>query len=268
MAPLQISAAVCLMTITFDAPPLNEVTLGRVFLLRPDFLVPHFGSFWETIRSDFPSVQHANPIIAAPSSFEEGIILPRVWFVSGDKALLLQLQQNRFHFNWRKTGDASYVRFPFIQTKAIELWGKLDAFVTRELGRALSPVHNELSYINIIEAEPNQSEFEVADWCMRNFKWVGAAGGLGMPRTVSHSAAFRISDDVGDLLVSLSSASRQDNGAPIARLEFTVRGGDPRTDGIDFSTWSTRAHDALVAAFRDLTDPKMHSKWKLMEGST
>lgn len=95
------------MTVPFKAPPVNEVIVGKAFDRCDALLLPFFGRFWDLVQGDFPKVQHA------PLLTDEGVSnvavdpasqlpLPRVWFVSEDEHRLLQLQPDRFFFNWRQ----------------------------------------------------------------------------------------------------------------------------------------------------------------------
>ena len=107
------------MAITFDDPPINEVALGRIFLPRPDFLLPYYGEFWSLVRNQFPEVSHAPPIIAAEqqqqqeASADDAYIFPRVWLLSEDSTRVVQIQRDRFYFNWRQGPERTeYIRFP------------------------------------------------------------------------------------------------------------------------------------------------------------
>jgi hypothetical protein len=86
----------------FERPPINELGLG-IKLVRPAGLkIAHLGQFWSAVRSDFPLAEEnapIGPIEAAPNV--GGLPLPRLWFLSQDRVLLLQLQLDRFHLNWR-----------------------------------------------------------------------------------------------------------------------------------------------------------------------
>jgi uncharacterized protein (TIGR04255 family) len=253
------------MSITFTDPPLNEVSIGRTFLPRPDFLVPHFGAFWERIRSEFPKVDHAAPILTqGEDAIDLGqYMLPRVWFLSDDSARLLQLQQNRFHYNWRQTPDlATYVRFPAIQQVAIRLWDEFSTYVEKETAQPLVPLVNELTYTNLIDAEEDESGFDIGRRTLRNIGWSHANSFLPHPSQLSQGYTFGAPGDVGELVVAIVTGLRPDK-RPVMKFDLTVRGKAPK--GVGLEEWSRLAHDYLVAAFRDLTTPLMHAKWGLKE---
>lgn len=251
------------MAMTFDDPPLNEVALGRTFLPRPDFLVPHFGAFWREISDEFPKVAHAAPIFAAGEAFNEseGFFLPRIWMLSADSTMLVQVQQNRFHFNWRQTDETKpYIRFPAVQTECVRLWEKFEAFVLRMTGQPLQPVSMELTYVNLIPIDSDSSPFEVSSKTLQDCAWSTHSRFLPQPKTMAVSYAFDLPNGNGVLNASTALAQKQD-GTKILRLELTVQ-GKPR-EGILFEQWSDEAHNFLVEGFKDLTKPAMHAIWKL-----
>lgn len=253
------------MGITFDAPPMAEVSLGCIFLPRPDFLVPHFGAFWERIRHEFPDIAHAAPIV----NIEDGarvddiFLLPRIWYVSGDKARLVQLQQNRFHFNWRKTDDeATYVRFPAVQAEAIRLWDSFGRYVREATGSEVEPLAHELTYTNIVTA-PGKTPFELADETLRDAAWCQGDRFLAPPKALSHSYTFDVPDGIGDLTVSIVTGRRADDGRGVLKLDLSVRGRSSPQRRLGL--WSQQAHDHLIQAFKDLTTPAMHQQWRLRD---
>ncbi len=254
------------MGITFDAPPLAEVSLGCTFLPRPDFLVPHFGAFWERIKKDFPDVAHAGQIVNindGPLLGDDGIMLPRVWYVSADKARLVQLQQNRFHFNWRKTSDsAAYVRFPAIHAQALGLWDVFGAYVLEATGSAIQPLSNELTYTNIVSSA-GKSPFELADDTLRDAAWCRGQRFLDAPTALAHSYTFEVPGNVGDMSVVIATGRRADDGSGVLKIDLTVRGRSGEEQRL--GPWALKAHDLLIQAFKDLTTPAMHQHWKLRD---
>ena len=257
------------MPITFDEPPLNEVSLGRTFLPRPDFLVPHYGAFWERIRADFPKVEHAAPILTQGEGGEfidQGQFwLPRVWFVASDSTRLLQLQQNRFHYNWRQTPALRhYIRFPAIQEVAVRLWAEFSTFIEQQTGQPLVPLVNELTYTNLIVGEESESAFDIADRSLRDSVWSSHERFLPQPSQLTHSYGFPIPGSIGEgeLAVAVATGRRPD-GRYVLKLDLAVRG--KALKGIELGEWSQAAHDFLVAGFKDLTTPAMHVNWRLKE---
>lgn len=255
------------MSITFDDPPLSEVTLGRTFLPRADILIPHFGLFWTLVRQQFPQVAHAPPIFMAdePQPGLEDGLLPRIWLLSADSSTLVQLQQSRFHFNWRQsqTGEKrSYVRFPAIKSECLRLWGLFEKLVQEETGQPLQPIGSELTYINFVVDEPTVEKLDLAERVLRDPVWARHPRDLPVPSQISSSYGFEMPRGRGVLQVVATTGQRR-GGEPALRLELTARGR--HSADLPFEQWADEAHDFLVSAFKDLTQPAMHKLWKLRE---
>src|SRR5262245_14179865 len=114
------------MTLHFLDPPVVEVSLAVQFERLPGFHSVHAGLFWTQgdIRSRFPEVEEHAPIDERveeehPISEPEVRVqllkdppLPRFLLLNRDRTELLQLQNNRFSHNWKKTKPSDqYVRF-------------------------------------------------------------------------------------------------------------------------------------------------------------
>lgn len=251
-------------TISFDDPPIQEVVLGRKYLPREDFLLPYFGAFWAQVRGEFPKTQHAAPIIDAAEDLGGVTLLPRVWFISKDDSRLIQLQQDRFHYNWRHTGNGKeYVRFTSVQSECLALWEKLEKYVLEVTGRPLQPVRAELTYTNYIEIQGVGRAFEVAEQALLDVTWMKRDRFLPPPKAFAHNYTFELPDGKNSLTVVATAVRRKDSEAQAIKFELTVKGACKAEDS--FEEWSNTAHDFLVSAFKDLTTPSMHTIWRLRE---
>ena len=101
----------------FKNPPVIETIIGIEFARLEKFGVPHFGLYWEAIRADFPEFELKQQLDSQIERFEPLQFQPtipplqfiekpeiRCWFVSRERRLI-QLQQDRFIYNWRKEGQ-------------------------------------------------------------------------------------------------------------------------------------------------------------------
>ncbi|MGF6700075.1 uncharacterized protein (TIGR04255 family) [Paraburkholderia sp. MM5496-R1] len=225
------------------------------------------GPFWDKIRKDFPKVAHAVPIYGANEVLVpdiSGLVLPRVWLMSEDTTHLIQLQQNRFHFNWRQDADnkATYIRFPAVRSECLRIWDLFEKFISQELGSPLQPTGAELTYINILEVGKSGDVFQYAQRALRDVAWDSQNRKLPVPTQGNVTYSFPVPNDVGELQVSTLTGRKLD-GTQVLKLELTVRG--KHSEERSFGEWSQLAHDFLVEAFRDLTTPEMHNEWQLRE---
>ena len=98
----------------FARPPVDEVVLS--VLIRPldKLLAPHLGEIWKEFKQDgFVEIEEHASVIPAVEKFPnvtqkpEWRInvrdLPRIWFIHEDDSQIIQVQRDRFTFNWRIT---------------------------------------------------------------------------------------------------------------------------------------------------------------------
>jgi hypothetical protein len=100
---------------TFENPPVIETAFSFEFAPLERWKVPHFGLYWETIRDRYPKLDVRSalpsqiedldepPIPPKPVSFGIIDISPvRRWFYNETETQLIQTQNNRFIFNWKR----------------------------------------------------------------------------------------------------------------------------------------------------------------------
>ena len=86
----------------YKKPPVIEVLCGIVFETIRSFKAHHLGLFWQKVRDKFLVCEHAPRLEVAFESLDLANYLPRVWFISEEQNMLIQLQDDRFLFNWRR----------------------------------------------------------------------------------------------------------------------------------------------------------------------
>jgi uncharacterized protein (TIGR04255 family) len=252
--------------ITFDRPPVTEVSLGRSFLPRSDFLLPYYGLFAAEIAEAFPKTEHA-PIVVTPgeeTAPDEWTFLPRVLYLAEDGSRLVGLQANRYHLNWRRDvrSNVEYIRFPAVQDLAMQYWDRLDSFVKRVTGTALHPVNAELTYTNIVEDSGYGNMADLVSATLRDWQWTPGARFLAEPAGFSQNLTFAL-EGVGKCQFTVTGLVKKADNSPALRIELTTRGACSSESSL--KEWSNQAHDFLVKAFKDLISDEMHQKWQLQE---
>lgn len=123
-----------------ESPPIKEVICG--FLFDPVALDPVvIGEYARERRDQFPKHQ-LQPAIEAAT--EPGFVIQfapipplRVWLLSADESLLLQVQRDRFYVNWRSRGG-DYPRFTGgLRERTIAELEKFADFAERAIGSDL-----------------------------------------------------------------------------------------------------------------------------------
>jgi len=237
--------------VTFRRPPLVEVSFGLRFRRPPGLHVAHYGLFWSRFERDFPDTLDQPPI-ADPQMPPPEWFGPRVWLVHRDKALLLQLQYDRFHVNWRRlTPDVEYPRFttlaPVFSTYCVA-WAE---FVDRlGLGR-LEDMRAELSYVNHLEPSdgwPKVSDIGRVIAPLRT--GVDVKGTL--PASVEWGAIFELAHTKTS--ANLKTMMRpEDGGKKLFQLEIKAESLAPLSSAPEALQWAARANIDVVTTFCSIT---------------
>jgi uncharacterized protein (TIGR04255 family) len=147
----------------FSNPPLIERALSVAFEPLTDLSIGDYGLFWAKILDQFPTSEAMDLVSVELEQFtgfrpaRMGVQLvsaqelPRAAFRNVDSGELVQIQNNRFGFNWIKTNDDhQYPHSEAILERFFQLFGIFkDYIVGKELG-AINITQCELTNVNVI----------------------------------------------------------------------------------------------------------------------
>jgi uncharacterized protein (TIGR04255 family) len=230
--------------VRFERPPVVEVVCGVQFGALGSFRAAHVGVFWEQIRTEFPAVDEAPPLSSVieaqnlqPSmEIAIGLIppLPRTWFLSEDGHRLIQLQRDRFIYNWRRSSpdDGDYPSYDNVIVEFERLWGAFEKFVAKEKLGELVARQLELAYINVIPFDRIPDDDPV---------FLDHARSSSPDRFLPAPESFEWREVA--------------SGAPIRRLEMMARGAQSG----DVRSWFDLAHEWIVRGFTDVTTTRMQT---------
>lgn len=164
----------------FRNPPLIERVLSVVFEPLPRFSLGEIGLFWTQIESEFPVSEAMEPLGFEIESFDEprptvqpgfqvlpSSTIPRAGFRNSETGELVQLQSNRFAYNWIKTGDGhQYPHSEATLTRFFELFARFSRFVDdRNLGD-LKIIQCEVTNVNVVlVSDVGESFADIATVC-------------------------------------------------------------------------------------------------------
>jgi uncharacterized protein (TIGR04255 family) len=271
--------------LTFANPPVGEVVLSAQFSPIAALQTPHFGLYWQRIRTAFPHCETHPPLEPVFERFEEkpparpGIRLaiapanpvPRTWFVSEDRTVLIQLQQDRFIVNWRRVrAEDVYPRYEAVRQNFCDYWAQFVAFLREERLGEIALNQCEVSYINQIRVGDVWSRHgqigRVLGFWIRD-DW---SGFLGEPEGGRVSLSFRMfpaqrdSDaPVGRLYIDIQPAFAATTGEPIFVMDLTARGQPQGTQLDGALAFFDLGRNYIVRGFKELTAPEMHKTWGL-----
>jgi len=250
------------MMVNFANPPVGEVSVGIVFLPRPDLLVAHIGEFWGLIRDRYPGTEHAQLVLGegdTPVQDRYGNWLPRVWFLSQSSSMLVQVQQDRLYVNWRATDkEPEYPRFVAVKAEFDRVWALFERHVAKVTGSPPVPARVEVTYINFITDGDVKSTVDLSR-VLRDFRWAGDHEHLAPPTGMSLNLTFPLPSRAGNLRVRTATAQRATDNARGLHLELQAVAAP--NNGQSMDELIEEAHQAIIHAFVDLTTPEMHKHW-------
>lgn len=249
----------------YARPPVVEVAYGVKFAPLKGWKVPYFGLFWQRIFAEFPRCEQVPPI--SPSELLDpttGLPVPRVWLIGPADDSLVQLQQGRFLFNWRRReGAGPYPRYEPLSERFFRLFQEFQRFVAdNELGE-IEIQEYELTYVNHI---PEQGDWKLPDsigriiehmsWNKKTYAF------LPPPSTVGWQARFDFADGPGTLRAKLNSARHTKELKEMIVLELSARGLPTAAPLDGMRGWFSLAHRWIVRGFEDLTsDEAQRDLW-------
>lgn len=249
-------------TPSFRNPPVIEVSFGIQFGRLSQWQTRHFGDFWNRVKDEFPGSADAPPLEFANQATPqiELLVMPplrRVLFASPDQIFLLQVQDNRFNFNWRKLGaDREYPRFRSLFPQ-FQKWLAVHAEFLREKKlEDVKPTRYELTYVNHIDLSGDFSG--ALERYVKLFSWSNVAPQfLTAPITATSAWQFQMPDQFGIMTANLTHVKTIDNKdlLVLALSCFGDRVEIPQDE------WFNAAHQSIVFGFTDLTTELAHNSW-------
>lgn len=260
----------------FDNPPVIESVLGVEFAPLPKWGVPHFGLYWQAIRSAFPlfSTQPPLPsrteIFGEPVKEEVSIPFPlagapqiRCWFSDESQSTLIQVQRDHFLCNWRKMpSDSEYPRFHNTKLRFEKEWERFEHFVRSEQLGELNVKQCEVSYINHIELEAGWQGLANFDDIFPCWAGKGTDVFLPSPDTVVINTSYIIPENRGRLRLSLEPVFRHADAKELIQFTVTAMVIPKATDSAQVMEAIELGHEWAVRGFTDFTSAKMHQVWE------
>jgi uncharacterized protein (TIGR04255 family) len=251
-----------------------ETVLGVSFAPLEGWSIPHFGLFWNEIKSEYPNFD-VQPALPPPVSPQVGLeagpifrIMPpvqsqRCWFFNNSRASLLQLQHDRFLHNWIKAATQEpYPRYENIRPKFEQEWQIFIEFLGRQRIPVPSSVQCEVTYLNHFDRGDGWRSF--ADLSDVITVWGDAknSGFLPNPDAVILNVRYPMKDSRGTLTVTMEPAIRASDQREIIQLRLTAQGVAESSRVQDVVKWLDLGREWVVRGFTDFTTSKMHDLWK------
>ena len=254
----------------FNKPPVVEVVFGVLFSTPQPIKVVHVGLFWEKVRRDFGRVEEVPPLIPVlecfdPVFFPEPIQFdstPRTWFLSEDGQMLIQIQKDRFLFNWKRTTNED--PYPFYDHIAGKFEGFLKEFAKLLLSEGIGEIFYrqfELTYVNHIDAVCGAGDVD-KEVLVDHMKKHDSTRFLPAPDSYNWKTSYPLPEQEGRLHVVAQLVLLPPTMKRVTQLEMTVRGISKVTTDEERKAWFEMAHEWIVKGFIDVTTPEWQERWE------
>ena len=246
----------------------------------PGFTGPMMGVLWSRIRERFPKIQ-GHPLrdqtveqFDLPNQPPQlNVVLgfghppPLVWYIDEDDSELIQVQHDRFVFNWRRR-DGDYPRYDHVMKRFLEHFDIVQEFLQNEgLADELALNQWEVTYLNHIRSGSLWMEHGDLSAVMPSWKHALSDGFLPKPEDVAIRARYRINGDEGEPLGRLHIVVEPEfdgqSKESIINLRLTARGAlESMMSTSDLVALMDVGHEWIVRGFACITSPTMHEQWE------
>jgi uncharacterized protein (TIGR04255 family) len=262
----------------YEAPPAIELVCGIQFEDLKKLIAPYTGLLWEQFKSEFQNAKQQVPLgsrievfdnvaqtVPLPTDFPW---LPRIWFESADGTALIQLQRDRFIYNWKRvTPEDVYPHYENVIIKFRDYLSKFEKFLSEHSLGEIKPLQYELTYVNHIpigQAWHNLGDIGVVfpdlSWRKTEERFLRELEGLSL------QLSFQLPEKQGRLHASIRHGIRQPD-QPILLFDLTCRGLRQDRSRSEMWTWFNLAHEWIVRGFADLTSSEVQkSIWRRFDG--
>jgi uncharacterized protein (TIGR04255 family) len=254
-------------TVTLKNSPLIELVCGIQYDISTyDFTVEN--AFYSKVKNSFPEITRNIPLALAFDK-SSGVVAPkpspafqttRYFFINKNNNKLIQLQEGRYLFNWRKqeSNQTDYPRFKNVYGEFKSNWETLSSTL-KEAGSDATINQLELTYIDhIYLSEMGVGENGIARFLkiVNQSILIDQQDALNLKITIPSKAIK------GHIIVTLNTASRISDKKSLYVLDITARGmlGDVHAH---IDSWFTEAHDLIIKYFLDLLTDEAKEKWVL-----
>jgi uncharacterized protein (TIGR04255 family) len=245
---------------SYSTPPLTEVACGVQFSALP-LQTKHIGQFWTEIAGEYPLTQDfpPTPLIgeSASVSFLSLPPLRRVFMATASTEFVIQIQESRFHHNWRKLSpEVRYPRFGVVFPRFLSAWGRFSDFAKGQGLAEPKPTRYELTYVNEIDSLGSigiEQAVKLFDWRAVNAEF------LPDPQATNIAWSFPLPDGKGLMNVSTNRLTRPDGRSAV--LLTLACSGPSGSEKFSLNDWFETAHEWIVRGFTDLTTPEAQRIW-------
>lgn len=262
---------------SFKKPPIVEVAVSVSFQKIDRFSAVHFGLLWSTMRDQFPEFRPMPELADVIETFDgpvaaanklEFVDVPdlRGWYISGDDTEVVQIQGDRFIYNWRRgSGGAEYPRYEsHVRKRFLSEWHRFQQFLASE-SMAVPAVHQcEITYINQIPYGCGWTSVEDLGKVFQSIGHLRKDSFLQSAETARISFSFVIPGQMCRIRPTITLGVASDKSL-VLNFAIAAKGTPRGATESEIMAWMDMAKTCVVHAFSDLTTVEMHEIWERIE---
>ncbi len=264
----------------FDQPPVVEVAVSVQFE-SPLLDTPHVMLFWSQVRSRFPVIEQTPSLPPTIETFEAPKVLipniefklldapptPRVFLHNKARTELIQLQQDRFGYNWRRLQpDDNYPHYEAIKESFAKEFAVFEEFLSNENLGEMRPTQCEVTYVNHVFGEGIWQKHGELYKVIPSVTPKLTDDFLPSSEEVRYSSKYVLADEenkpLGRLYVRVEPRYLTTDMTPIFLMQLTARGAPQGTSLQGLLKTLDLGHEWIVRGFTALTAPEMHKAWR------
>ena len=270
----------------FENPPVTEVVLMAQFEPLEEMQSAHLGLLWSRYRSRFPKLEEQPPLppmaredlTGKPRPIEVKVEMmstptaPRLLFISESGTELVQVQNDRFIANWRRTQEEDvYPRYEHVRGYFEDGFREFLSFVEEEQLGEVSLRQCELTYLNQIPAGLGWERFGEIHRVLS--VWSDElVEAIPEPEAASVSLQFLIPEPGeqarGRMYVDVRPSIRNADQHPLFAMNITARVPGVGGGAAEPLECLDLAHEWIVRGFAAVTTKEMHEIWGRRDART
>lgn len=252
----------------FEKPPAIETAVGVRFTPIAGWNVFHYGLLLQEFRDDYPVQELRPPLgnvaIQLPTMDADFSGIPvRCWFINEENTELVQVQNDCFIRNWRKTEEfPNYLHYEFVRPRFQRDWAKFRAFLEKSKLPSPDVWQCEVSYINQFIRGREWQNFDDLSQLFPVWSSGIRSQLLGKVQTSTFAIAYTLPDERGTLQFVSQPGVRKDDGTEVIQLAITALGRPASSTENDILEWLDFGRSAVVQGFNDFTSEYAHTVWR------
>jgi uncharacterized protein (TIGR04255 family) len=253
------------MDYKFRKPPIQELICG-VQYKNINLSLPIINEFYTGIKEEFPKIEEKQAlgfIAYSMKDADEKILqlkndaIVRYWFLKKDDTQLIQLQKNRYHYNWRRLGNENET-YPHFKNVFDEFKTNFEKFKNHvnNYKQNIEINYLEITFLDHIKVSDFGDKLKVDEifTFLKNDNILAKADGF----QITYRVPIEICD--GNYQLTAYTAIKEGSKDLIIILNTTLN-GKLNDKSNNYETWFKNAHDIIKNEFYNQITGKAKKIW-------